>query len=158
MYMVIRFIAVSVISFYVGRVVKENKENQRLENAINMSNKHFSMFLLMNKWVQNKSENKDISSYFINKKINTIAIYGMNYIGNTLYVDLKNTPIKVEYAIDSNAECMYAECELYTLQDSLRKVDAVIVTPLIGFDEIKEQIAKKMDCKIISIEEIIYGL
>ena len=147
-----------LIGFGLGRFSKIDKEQQELERVRSLSNKNLDMFRLMNKWVQNKSQKKEISEYLIEKKINSVAIYGMNYIGKTLYKDLENSSIKVEYSIDRNAGCMYAECELKTLDEELAVVDAIIVTPLTGVDEIREQILKRINCKIISIEEIVYSL
>lgn len=150
--------AIVALSFFIGRFIQKDKNDERLEKQRKLAEKHLYMFLLMNRWVQNKNANKEIADYLLKNGIHTVAIYGMNYIGETLYTELKNTPIEVEYAIDRNAETMYAECDMLEPDNELPFVDMIIVTPLTGFDAIKEMLKKKVDCKIISIEDIVYSL
>lgn len=149
---------IAILSFLLGKLLQVDKNNESLDNANKLANKHLDMFLLMNRWIQNKNEKKEIADYLLKKGIHSIAIYGMNYIGETLHIELKNTPIKVEYAIDQNAETMYAECDIFSPKEELPQVDMVIVTPLTGFDVIKDMLEKKVSCKIVSIEDIVYGL
>lgn len=150
--------AIVVLSFFIGRFVQKDKNDEKLEKQRKLAEKHLDMFLLMNRWVQNKTADKEIADYLLKNEIRTVAIYGMNYIGETLYTELKNTPIEVRYAIDRNAETMYAECDMLGPDNELPFVDAVIVTPLTGYDAIKEMLKKRIDCKIISIEDIVYSL
>ena len=158
MFLIICAIAIAVISFFVGRLFRKDRDEQRIDKAIRAAERYCDMFLIMNKWVQNQNENKKISKYLLDKGFYNIAIYGMGDMGKTLYAELKDTPVKVAYAIDRNAESMYAECDIFSLRDELQQVDAVIVTTLIDFDEIKKGITKKMECKVISVEEIVFGV
>ena len=45
-----------------------------------------------------------------------------------------------------------------TADDTFPKVDAVVVTAITFFDEIKMELSKKLECPIISLEEILYEL
>ena len=40
----------------------------------------------------------------------------------------------------------------------LEAVDAVIVTPIFFMDEIEEMLSGKMDCPIVSLEDILYEI
>ena len=44
------------------------------------------------------------------------------------------------------------------LDEELPKVDAIIVTPINVFPQIKAMLSAKADCTIVSIEDIIFGL
>ena len=44
------------------------------------------------------------------------------------------------------------------VEEVLPKVDAIIVTPVYFFDEIKDMLQKKTVCRIISLEDVIYKL
>lgn len=112
--------------------------------------------MLMNQWVQVKQDGKSLDSYFEKYEYKKIAVYGMNFVGQTLCKELEGSHIQISYAIDKNAENIYADFDVVTLEDNLEDVDAVIVTPIYYFDEIEEQLASKMSCPIISMEDILY--
>ena len=80
----------------------------------------------------------------------------MSYAGETFIDELKNTNIQVIYGIDQKADRIYANVNLVTIDDNLEEVDAVIVTAITFFDEIKENLSEKMDCPILSLEDILY--
>ena len=42
------------------------------------------------------------------------------------------------------------------MEDDLAVVDSVVVTAITFFDEIEEQLLQKMDCPILSLEDILY--
>ena len=50
------------------------------------------------------------------------------------------------------------EENIYSLNDKLPKVDAVVITPFYAFDSIRNDLKNKMDAKIVSIEEVIWSL
>ena len=121
-----------------------------------MSDKHLALFLMMNQWVKVKQEGKNLASYFEKNGYKTIAVYGMSYAGETLVNELKDSQIELKYGIDKNANHLYADMDIVTLDDSLEEVDAVVVTPIFFFEEIEEQLSQVLDCPIISLEDILY--
>lgn len=82
----------------------------------------------------------------------------MNYVGQTLLNELKDSDIKVKYGIDNNAEQLHSavEVDIVTANGELAKVDAVIVTAITFFEEIEEKLLQKMGCPVLSIEDILY--
>ena len=135
----------------VGKVVLEEKEKVKA-----MSDKHLSLFQMMNQWVKVKQEGKNLSEYFEKNGYNKIAVYGMSYAGETLINELRDTKVKVDYGIDKNADAIYADVDIFSVNDDLRDVDAVVVTAITFFDEIAEKLSEKMDCPIISLEDVLY--
>ena len=123
-----------------------------------MSDKHLALFLLMNQWVKVKQENKVLSTYFVERGYKNIAIYGMNYVGQTLNDEFKGTDVKVLYGIDRNAETIYADIELLTIEDDLPNVDVIVVTAITYYEEIKKELHKKKDCEIVSLEDILFEI
>ena len=91
----------------------------------------------MNQWVKVKQEGKQLSHYFKNNGFKKIAIYGMSYAGKTLIDELKGTGITVAYGIDKKADTIYADIDILSVEDSLADVDAVVVTAITFFNEIK---------------------
>ncbi len=129
---------------------------KKFEKECVMSGKHLALFKMMNQWVKVKQEEKNLSSYFENKGYKKIAIYGMSYAGETLLDELNNSTVSVAYGIDRNAESLYADVDIVSMDDALEEVDAIVVTAVTFFDEIEEALSKKMDCPIISLEDILY--
>ena len=121
-----------------------------------MSNKHLALFLMMNQWVLVKQEGKNLASYFEKNNYHKIAVYGMSYAGERLLNELKGSGIEVAYGIDQNADGIYSEIEIITKEDTLEPVDAIVVTPVFFFQEIEKDLSGKVDCPILSLEDILY--
>lgn len=134
----------------VGKVMAEGAEKSK-----NMSDKHLALFLMMNQWVKVKQEGKNLSEYFKKNDYKKIAVYGMSYAGQTLVDELMNTGIEVAYGIDRNGS-IYSDVEICSMEDELGEVDAVVVTAITFFDDIEEKLSEKMDCPIISLEDVLY--
>lgn len=132
--------------------------NREIENLTNISEKHLVLFLMMNQWVKIKQEGKRIESYFQRNGYKKIAVYGMSFVGETFLEELKKTDICVTYAIDKNADRIYADTDVITMEGTFGEVDAVVVTAVTFFDEIKETLSDKVDCPIISLEDILYEI
>lgn len=154
------FIAVisSVIGMGVGAGAVGKVLSDETKKYMEYSQKHLSLYLMMNQWVKVKQENKSISKYLSDRGFKKIVIYGMNYVGETLFKELNGSDVEVEYAIDKNAESIYADIDILSPNDILKETDAVIVTAITYFDEIEETLSEKMNCPIFSLEDILYEL
>lgn len=135
----------------VGKVMVEERDKAKA-----MSDKHLALFLMMNQWVKVKQQGKKLSSYFEKNQYKKIAVYGMSYAGETLVDELKGTGITVAYGIDKKTDSIYADVDIVSVEDVLEDVDAVVVTAITFFDEIEERLAAKLDCPIISLEDVLY--
>ncbi len=134
-----------------GRVIGGEKDKIKA-----MSDKHLDLFLMMTQWVKVKQEGKNLSSFFEKNGYKRIAIYGMSYAGEALVEELKDTDIQVVYGIDRNADSIYADVDIVSMEDDLRAVDVIVVTAITFFDEIEEELSKKVACPVISLEDILY--
>lgn len=153
---------ISVLSALTGTIAGaaavKRAEGKKLKKVKGYADKHLALYLMMNQWVKVKQENKSIAEYLEKNGYQQIAIYGMNYVGETLMSELANTNIQVKYAIDKNADNIYADVDILLPEDDFDNVDAVIVTPITFFDEIEEMLSEKMDCPILSMEDILYEI
>lgn len=149
-------ILLTITGAVFGAGVAEKVLSDRQKIVQQMSDKHLSLFLMMNQWVKLKQEGKNLASYFEKNGYQKIAIYGMSYAGETLINELKNTNVTVAYGIDKNADSIYADIDILSMEDTLEPVDAVVVTAITFFDEIEEQLSAKIDCPILSLEDILY--
>lgn len=148
----------AVMGTAVGGIAVGKSMEKSLSKSRNMSDKHLALFLMMNQWVKVKQEGKNLAEYFEKNKYKKIAVYGMSYAGETLLDELRDTDIEVVYAIDKNAESIYLDIDIVTIESDLQEVDAVIVTAITFFDEIEEKLKEKLKCPIISLEDILFEI
>ena len=109
----------------------------------------------MIRWVRLKQKGYNLSENLKKRGYKKVAIYGMAAAGEALLEELQNDEIEVSYGIDQNAKNMYAPIPLYTPNDELPSVDAIIVTPLNYFDDIEATLTSKVDYPILSIEDLM---
>lgn len=146
----------AIIGTTVGVGVTGAKMSGLADKNQRMSNKHLALFKMMNEWVKVKQEGKNLSKYFEDNGYQTIAIYGMSFAGETLVSELQDTKTKVLYGIDRNAKSLYMELDIMEPEDDLPEVDAVVVTAITYFNEVKEMLSAKMRCPVISLEDILF--
>ena len=139
-----------------GAVSVGRTTGAKVQEMQNLADKHLELFLMMNQWVKVKQEGKSLASYFEKNGYKKVAIYGMSYAGETLLDELKNTDIQLAYGIDRKANRIYSDIDVYTMDDALEEVDAVVVTAISFFDQIEEALSEKVNCPIISLEDILY--
>lgn len=109
---------------------------------------------IMNNLDINEKELSKIKGY-INltlKKIgNNIAIYGLGYRGKRLIRLYQDTPVKIKYVFDKNIKSMdYMQLDT---KDIFPKVDAIIVTPKNGQDDIMNLLAQNNKIRLIGYDE-----
>ncbi len=108
-------------------------------------------------WINLYQRGKTLSDYFVKEKLSRIAIYGTKELGISLYKELEDTDIEVAYFIDKsnliemNGITTIAPCEI-------KPVDAIVVTAVHYFFEIKKELSDITDARIISIEDVVFGL
>ena len=147
-----------LLGLVFGGTVSGKILDKKIKKENDLSEKHLSLFLMMNQWVKVKQERKELADYFIKEGYKEIAIYGMSYAGETLLNELKDTEIKVAYAIDRNAGSIYGDLDIVPIEDIRDDVDVVIVTAITFFDEIRETLMDKVSCPIISLEDVLYEI
>lgn len=141
----------------VGAAAAGNVFNKKAVQRTQYAQKHLAIMQVMNQWIINKQKGIELKDFFVTNGYKEIAIYGMSYLGERLVDELDGSNVTVKYAIDKNADNIYAPFEVLKPGDSLPDVDAIIVTPFFFFDEVEEDLEDKVDCPIISIEDVVYG-
>lgn len=135
------------LEFKYGNEVKALFVQQKKEHIL---------YEFMNRWLMLKQSGVHISTFFLNKNIRSIAIYGIHYMGERLYDELKGSGVEVVYGVDQNAIRVRWEIPVCHPEDMLKPVDAVVITPIFDFLEIRNKLTCKLDCPMIFIEEVLY--
>lgn len=151
---------------YAGVVINQLEDFQnsssqiddlKKELAFNQArvNKFRRYFNITNHWLKLENTGNHIEHYFRQKNLFNIAVYGWGELGHRLYEALKGTDVHIDYAIDRNKKEL-SDILTRSLSDNiLPDVDAVIVTPVMDFEAISNELQQKYLCPIISIEDII---
>lgn len=136
-------------------IVMHRSFNRILSSLKKLSQKHLEIAMTLNKFLIMKQQGWKLTDWFQSKHISSIAIYGMGYIGERLYTELKSEKMDVRYAIDKNASAIYTELKIKTMGDRLDEVDAVVVTAVYYYEEIANALKHRMVCPILSIDDIL---
>ena len=102
------------VIYWLFRAAK--KENKKYCEMKSLAEKHFELYMLMTYWTRMSIEGKKTSDYFKERDIRDIAIYGMNYVGETLLKDLNNTGVEVKYGIDRNYSAISSSIRIFSPQ------------------------------------------
>ena len=118
-------------------------KRQRLENDI------------IEKWLNIKDKQRVLGAYFESWGVSTIAVYGYSRLGKILLRELAKDGITTDYIIDKQGEMLEAPLPVYTLNDSLPKVDAIIVAPPGLIRIVKQSLTDKIFTNIFDLECVI---
>lgn len=150
---------ISLVAGFVGGAFTASRISKRIVDSTNKGvDLYKGCYNIACQWMSHKQMGNSLEQYFDRKGYQSIAIYGMGRMGNMLYDDLKISNIEVKYGIDKDPYCTCLDLDIIEPEDKFEKVDVIVVTPIIVYDEIKEMLSKKTEIPIISIEEVIYEI
>ena len=95
-----------------------------------------------------------IKEYLKKNSMTNIAIYGWGDIAKILYEDIFCGEISIDYIIDTNV-CGEGIVSVEKFKLMEKKIDLIIITPILGIKEIYNQLKPMVDCKIFSMMELI---
>ncbi len=118
----------------------------------NLSDKHLALYEASVKWIEIKQDGKKIEEYLLKNGYHSIAIYGASYLGQRLLHELEGTGVNVKLVFDKNNIDI---CKEYS-----EMIDAIIITPITYYDEIKVQLRNLIgnEITIISLDTILFKL
>lgn len=110
---------------------------------------------ILKQWDEKKKDADYLERELCAKKIKTVAIYGYAKLGKKLEEELEKTKICVKYIIDQKASLLNSQKPIYTLEDTLEKVDAVIVTPIDLYESIYQKLEEKCKAEILDLTWLV---
>ena len=135
-----------------ANICKKTKENRKMYKQAQKFREYYE---LMDQWMMNQEIGVSTANYCKKNGYETIAIYGVGILGKHLHYELKKGGIHVKYAIDQNAKCAFEELKLCKPDELLDDVDAVIITVTGSYGSIAQRLEEKLDCPMISLEEVV---
>lgn len=137
------------VSFQCALIVSKNKDRTVM--------KFKSYYRLVLDWLTNLENGHMIGDYLEKKEYRNVAVYGGRDIGEHLINQLYKTDISVKYIIDKRLFKPKYQIPIYRMDEELPTVDAIIVTPIWDYDNIREELLRKVNYPIISIKDLIAG-
>lgn len=132
------------------------EKNRQIKYWQQSAEKNIQIMKLYDQWMFIHQDHKSAYDYFAEKGIKSIAIYGMDNVGERFHEELKDTDIRIAYAIDKKGGYINSDIRMVSPEDELERVDAIVVTAVYYFDEIFKNLSSITDIPIISLEEILH--
>lgn len=155
----LKYILIICIGFVIGAIcgwIVKKKEDKIVFDAKEVQlNRMTRFFEITDIWLQIFEEKQSIKKYFEENNIETVAVYGIGKLGKHLVKQLQQNDIVVKYIVD-NRVGFYKGIDMFKLCDRLPEVDVIIVTPILEYKVIYQTLREKVDCEIVSIEDVIY--
>lgn len=118
--------------------------------------KYERYFKLLDQWIGVFERKEKIESYFERLQYEKIAIYGKGILGKHLDKCLRGSHVKVVYFIDKKSELFRNDNPKKYMRESLPETDIVVVTPIMEYKDIRQQLKQIYDVPIISLEEVVF--
>lgn len=136
--------------FFVSRrlikIIEEDRKNYK------KLKKYYEFF---NYWMYSNQHGVLISQWIKSQGFKKVIIYGMKEFGMRLYDELKSNDIDIVCCIDQNQENIIGEYPFIGLNDEIPEADIIIVTAIHHFQNIKEDLQKKVKYPILSLELVV---
>ncbi|MDE7253384.1 MAG: glycosyltransferase [Acetatifactor sp.] len=133
----------------------KNKNKQKMEELNETIKKDNKILNLYERWLRLKDNNSGIYTFFQDNDFEKVAVYGMGSLGRSLCSELRSHNIDITYVIEQNSDRKNKDFTFYSIQDELPEADVIIITPITFYEEIAEQLAKKVKCPLLSFDDIV---
>lgn len=143
---IVFILGITVGDICVSKIIKKEYDNCK---------KLGYYYFVFNQWLRIRQCGYTLAGYLLEKDIHRVAIYGIAELGQRLYDELVESGITVEYIIDNNPNTVFYNYKILSMKDDLLPVDAIIVTPVLSYEEIKNELKKKANYPVISLEMLL---
>lgn len=147
---------------YLDQFKKSEAHDSRLLKQLNdlqiKNSQNEEYWRIFDAWMGLKEREVKWDTFFKERNIKNVGIYGMGMFGNHLVKELEKSDIEIIYGIDRKGETIHSDFKIYRPEDNLPVADAVVVTVTYAFDEIKQKLGQKGIGTVISLAHIIEDL
>lgn len=146
----------STATFITGIFVTRKIYKKKLRDIQGIVKKNDMLIQTYDKWMQLEENGKTINDILHAHGYQTVAIYGMGYLGKRLYERLVAEGADILCGIDKNAHYMYKNLYVHAIDDDdLPDADVIIVTPIYFYNEIRDTIKEYRNVDVCSLYELL---
>ncbi len=121
--------------------------------------KYIQFYRVMLRWLHAAQENAGIAGYLKAQGIKTVAVYGYADIGKLVCKELLKSDVRVKAVLDKrDVQCLIAGLKVLKPWKGDRNVDAVLVTAVYYYDEIKIELEEMGYKNVLSLQKIVEEL
>lgn len=133
-------------------------EQKRMKKIFEEKERYRQLFFVSSRWIETLVGKENISQKLLKSGYKRVAIYGMGRWGKCLLKILtQEEQIEIVYGIDVRGRGIYTTIPIYAMDEALEEVDVVVVTTVAFYGEVKKNLLAKLNCKILSLEEILFS-
>lgn len=112
---------------------------------------------ILERWMTLRDRKITVDLFLERRGIKTIAIYGAGIFGRHLYYELKDTNITIACFLDQNRIMDIPEIKTIVPGEPVEDIDAIVITPIMEYEEIRSSLEQKYDFNMLSLETVIYN-
>lgn len=129
-----------------------------IDNVFRLYERSSRVQIILDTWLTNKESNKSFHDFLKKNNINSVVIYGYGVLGRHLYNELGNINVDVEAIIDKDRNKGVDEIETINIGDDIPLESAIVITPVIEANKIKEKLEKYYNNKIFYIIQLVENM
>lgn len=111
----------------------------------------------LDSWMDLRERGLSIESIIKDNGYDSVAIYGFGVLGRRLYKELQGGNIKIDYIVDKKLCGQGDGVTIVSPDNDLPETELLIITAIGDYLAIRKSMKKKLDCPIISFEDVVYG-
>ena len=127
-------------------------------NRVMIDDKYIAMYTLMKTWFKKEQLGLHLIDELTNLCFNHIAIYGYGEIGKILEKNLVGSSVTVDYIIDKDADYFFSDVAVFRPNDELPSTDAIIVSAVYYYDEIRKTLKQHTGIPIYSLLDLVENM
>lgn len=150
------------VTIQESRKYFEMSENT-FKGHMNDFRKNEIIMRLQQSWLKIMKYGGSVAESLLKLNIKRVIIYGYGVLGESLYEMLKGTEIEIAYFMDQNKRNVQAEIDgikyLHNIHElkKITRVDAIIITPVMDYTDLLDELSKYTDTLILPIHKLIEG-
>ncbi len=142
-------------------ILKPEEENglsaalqSKIYARMRLLDKYKRMFYVYDRWLRLKCKGADLFAGLKEDGIRSVAVYGVSDTGRRIWEKMTEEGFFVQYYIDMNAEYLKEYIPVYSPQEALPRVDAVVIALVEQEKQIKEMLREKGMDRVLSVWEL----
>lgn len=154
---VVGIIITFIVAFGLGFMVCKNiMQSELVKTKKYLNNAWKYQYFLIN-LSKLKTRGISVSDFVRNNNYKKVAIYGLSFLAEVVYEDLRHDDIDVVCFIDRNKEGDYDGVRIVKPDESAN-ADLIIVCVAFGMPQIRHSLEKANDCDMYYIYDVIVNL
>ncbi len=130
-----------------------------VSKRVNEMTKQRNIVRMYDMWMLCKQEGRSVEDILLKDDIKSIVIYGLSVLGVRLFKELEGSRVSVECGIDMNPVVNIPKLKcLHKIPDQKIDTDAIVVTALTTYDDIKANLVERGYSRIIALDELLYRM